>query len=133
MGARVMMDVPQADDIVKILDLPLAVADGANTKHLLTKRYGFDERQADYYLEACELLGLVDRVEGLYVLTLDGKKYLRMDPPRQKIDLIRRMLVIPIVSQLVAELITSDEKCLSKDDVESIIEQHAGIHGTTVP
>src|SRR2546425_2847801 len=133
MDAGVMMNIPQADDVVKILDLPLAVADGANTKRLVTKRYGFDERQADYYLEACEMLGLVNREEGIYILTREGKKYLQLDPPRQKLAIIRKMVVVPIVAQVVAELVTSETKVISKEEVESLIEEHAGIHGTTVP
>jgi hypothetical protein len=133
MDAGVTLSVPQADDIVKILDLPLAIAQGANTKYLLTKHFGFDERQSDYYLEVGEMLGFVNREEGIYILTPDGKKYLRMDPPRQKLAVTRRMLAIPIVAHVVAELITSERKVLSKDEVESIIEERAGIHGTTVP
>jgi hypothetical protein len=133
MDEGVTLSVPQADDIVKILDLPLAIAQGANTKYLLRKHFGFDERQSDYYLEVGEMLGFVDREEGVYILTPDGKKYLHMDPPRQKLAVARRMLAIPIVAHVVAELITSERKVLSKDEVESIIEERAGIHGTTVP
>lgn len=133
MDAGVTLGVPQADDIVKILDLPLAIAEGANTKYLLTKHFEFDGRQADYYLEAGEMLGLVNREEGVYILTQEGKKYLRMDPPRQKLTIARQMLVVPIVAQVVAELVTSERKTLSKEEVESVVEEHAGIHGTTVP
>jgi hypothetical protein len=126
------MNAPQADDIDKILDLPLAVADGANTKYRLTKRYGFDGRQTDYYLEVAEMLGLASRENGIYILSEDGKKYLRMDPGQQKLMVIRKMIAVPIVSLLIGELATSAGKALSKEEIERLIEDNANIHGTTV-
>jgi hypothetical protein len=124
---------PQADDIDKILDLPLAIAEGANTKYLLSKKYDFHGRQADYYLEAGEALGLVQREEGIYLLTDEGKKYRRLDPPRQKILVIRKMLVIPLMALILSYLISSPERSLSRNEIESILKKHVGIHGTTVP
>lgn len=34
---------------------------------------------------------------------------------------------------VTAELIASDKKTITKDEIERMIEIHAGIHGTTVP
>ena len=133
MDERECMNAPQADDIDKILDLPLAIADGANTKYLVTKRYGFDGRQTDYYLEAAEILGLARRENGIYILSADGKKYLRMDPTQQKLMVIRKMIGVPIMSLLMGELVASGDKSISKEEIESLIEDHAMIHGTTVP
>jgi hypothetical protein len=41
-----VMNVPQADDIEKILDIPLAISDRLNTKTKAIARYHFDARQA---------------------------------------------------------------------------------------
>jgi hypothetical protein len=127
-----MVGAPQADDVVKILDLPLAIADGVNNRYQLIKRYGFASRQADYYLEACETLGLIERHEGIYALTSDGKKYRQMDPAQQKLTIARKMLATPIAARVLAELIVSEKKTVSREDVEFIIEEYAGIAGTTV-
>lgn len=126
------MIAPQADDIDKILDLPLAIAEGANTKHLVTKRYGFDGRQADYYLEAGEMLGLVRREDGLYTLSEDGKKYRRMDPTQQKLMIIRKMIATPLVSLILGELFVSEDKKITREQIEGTIEENTGIHRTTV-
>src|SRR5438309_8717366 len=73
------MRIPQADDIIKIMDLPLAIAENIDTSKLVAARYGFDERQSNYYLEAAEVLGLITKRGTKYRLTEDGKKYLLMD------------------------------------------------------
>lgn len=127
------MDVPQADDVEKILDLPLAIADGNDTKRKIWLRYRFDIRQADYYLEATELLGLAKKVRGTdtYTLTREGKKYRSMDPTQQKLMVIRKMLCLPITTLVVADIISSPRKSTTKDDIERLIEEHAGIHGST--
>src|SRR3989442_6233527 len=127
------MIVPQANDIDKILDLPLAIADGANTKHQIITRYDFDGRQADYYLEAGEILELVKREGGMYLLTENGKKYRLMDPLQQKLMVIRKMIAVPIVAVILGELVASEKKVLSKDEIESLIKEHTNIRGTTVP
>ena len=126
------MDAPQANDIDKILDLPLAVADGVNTKYSLAKRYTFDEREADYYLTAGEILGLVQRKDGLCILTEDGKKYCRMDPMQQKLMVIRKMVSSQVVALIIAELVASDKKVISKDEIERLIEEPADVHRETL-
>jgi hypothetical protein len=126
------MIVPQANDIDKILDLPLAIADGANTKQRIIKRYDFDGRQADYYLEVGEALELLKREGGMYYLTEDGKKYLRMDPQQQKLMVVRKMVAMPVVSSLLGELIASEGNVLSRNEIAIFIKEHTHIRGSTV-
>ncbi len=127
------MKIPQADDVTKIMDLPLAIADKIDNSKLLAKTYGFDERQSNYYLEAAEILGLVSRRQTRYVLTEDGRKYLLMDISQRKLMLIRRMVTVPIVSRLVAELLVSDNRTISKEEVERVIQESSKVGGSTVP
>ncbi|MDG7002138.1 MAG: AAA-associated domain-containing protein [Nitrososphaerota archaeon] len=127
------MIVPQANDIDKILDLPLAVADGANTKYRIIKRYDFDGRQADYYIEALGGLGLLKSESGMYSLTDEGRKYRRLDPLQQKLMIIRKMVALPIIAIVLGELIANDRRVISKDEIESLIKENTPIRGTTVP
>ena len=127
-----MVGVPQADDVVKLLDLPLAVAVGVNSKYQLSKRYKFAGRQADYYLEACELLGLIERHEGIYALSKDGSRYREMDPTQQKLTVARKMLATPIAAQVVSEMMVNEKKAISREEIESVIEEKSGITGATV-
>jgi len=124
--------VPQANDITKLLDLPLAIADGANTKHKITERYDFDGSQADYYLEAGDILGLAQRESGIYVLTEDGKKYRRMDSLRQKQMIIKKMIAVPIIATILGELIAGNKRVMTRDEIESLIKENTSIRGTTV-
>ena len=126
------MRVPQADDIDKIMDLPLKIADKINTSNLLAKRYVFDLRQSNYYLEATEILGLASRRKEKYRLTDDGEKYILMDHPERKLMLIRKMIVAPIVSHVIAEIILSDKKVLTRDGLEAVIKESSKVGGSTV-
>ena len=129
---RVDVIVPQANDIDKILDLPLAIAKGANSKNLIIRRYDFDGRQADYYLEAAEVLGLVQRESGMYLLTEDGMEYQRMSPQQRKMMVASSMISVPIVAIILGRLMTSNRKLLPKTEVESLIKKYTRIRGTTV-
>ncbi len=127
------MKIPQADDITKVMDLPLAIADGKNTSKLIAKRYEFDERQSNYYLEAVEILGLASRGLTRYRLTEDGEKYLLMDVPQRKLMLIRKMVTVPIVTRIIADLLVSENKTLQRKDLERLIEESSRVGGSTVP
>jgi hypothetical protein len=75
---------------------------------------------------------MIKQKMGVYNLTLDGKKYRRMDPVQQKLMIIRKMLSLPIVTLIISELIIRPRHTISRDEIECLIEEHAGIHGTTV-
>jgi len=126
------MFVPQANDIDKILDLPLAIADGVNTTHQVVKRYDFDTRQVAYYLEAEGSLGLVEREGGVFSLTEEGKKYRRLDPTQQKLMIVRRIIELPIVAIILGELTANERRVTSKDEIEGLIKERTSIRGSTV-
>jgi hypothetical protein len=53
---------PQADSFVRIIDLLSILFEHELTKEKITIKYEFDPRQTDYYITACEYLGLVERI-----------------------------------------------------------------------
>ena len=129
---KMEVTVPQANDVDKILDLPLAVAEGINTKNSIIRRYDFDGRQADYYLEAGEILGLVERESGMYLLTDDGTEYQGMNSNQRRMMVASKMVAVPIISIILGKLVTSDRKTLMKADVELVIRKYTDIRGTTI-
>jgi len=126
------LKVPQADDVAKIGDLPLAIAEGANTPKAISARYGFNPRQALYYLQAAEVLGLLGRRKEKYTLSSMGRRYVALTPAQRKELLLRRMLSTPIVSQVMFELIVSPLHRLTRAQLEQVAASKSRISGTTV-
>ncbi|HEV2139167.1 MAG TPA: AAA-associated domain-containing protein [Nitrososphaerales archaeon] len=133
MDKGLKLTVPQADDVEKILDFPLAIANGANTRTRIAERYHFDERQADYYIEAMEMLGLVKRRGGVCILTSRGQQYCVMDPTQQKLTMVRKMLILPIITLVLAEMFSDSHHSISRGEIEKLIEQNSKIHKSTIP
>lgn len=117
---------------MKISDIPLAIEDGINTPTRLCVRYRFNRRQASYYLQAAESLGLIFRKSGKYALTGEGRRYTSLTPVRRKEIIVRGMLSSPIIARIVLELLVAPEHHLTRRQVMSIAAAHAGISGTTI-
>jgi hypothetical protein len=124
--------VPQADDVIKIVDIPLAVANGASTLAGAAKRYSFDKRQALYYFEAAQMLGLVVRAKRKYALSLLGKQYLALGYPERKRLLIRRMLSLEVCIRILGELVICPNHSLSHRDIEGLVATRGGLSDTTI-
>lgn len=126
------MKIPQADDVAKIADIPLAVEDGIDTPAALSVRYHFGRRQALYYLQATESLGLVVRRGKRYSLSSIGHNYTNLTPVGRKEVFIRSMLLSPIMMRIIAELLIAPDHCLTRERVIVLASARAGISGTTV-
>lgn len=126
------MKIPQADDVAKIEDVPLAVRDGYDTANTISSRYRFNRRQGGYYLQAAESLGFVRRRRGRYILTSFGHQYLRLTPGERKEMFVRSMLLFPAINRVVAELFVSPSHRLTRRQVVSLFSSHSGISGTTI-
>ncbi len=132
MGRVKELKIPQADDVVKIGDLPLAVAEGVLTVGDVAVRYGFDTRQALYYLQAVEMLDLVKRQRDRYLLSRTGHRYVALTQPQRKELLCRKMLSLPVIAMLILELLLSPLHRLTRDDIEKMVSSRSGMSKTTV-
>jgi hypothetical protein len=80
------INIPQADDVNKIIQFPLRVFEGYDTSEKMIDAFGFVKRQSSYYRHAAEILGLVEQDNNRYKLTDRGEEYLRL-PAEKKIQL----------------------------------------------
>ncbi|MDR1350566.1 MAG: hypothetical protein LBJ59_07310 [Zoogloeaceae bacterium] len=71
---------PQADSFERILDLVSILAEKNLTRDEVTFKYEFDPRQTNYYISACEYLGLIERCENA-----DGEREYKLSTVAQKI------------------------------------------------
>ena len=123
--------VPQADDIEKVLELPLLVAEGLDNSAVIAEHFGFDRRQSSYYREAAQALGLVALENSSYVLTDVGRGYVQL-PANERNELVCRLLLeLPVMNEVLVYLLSKSTKRITKAEVASIIERISHLSGTT--
>jgi hypothetical protein len=92
---------PQADSFERILDLLSVLHEEELTHSEVTLKYEFDPRQTDYYITACEYLGLVERNkteknEREYRLTAEARKIMSWPPKKKRLELMKKILERPV-------------------------------------
>jgi hypothetical protein len=92
---------PQADSFERILDLLSVLHEEELTHNEVTLKYEFDPRQTDYYITACEYLGLVERNkteknEHEYRLTVEARKIMSWSPKKKRLELMKKILERPV-------------------------------------
>jgi hypothetical protein len=125
--------VPQADDFQKVAELPLLVAEGIHTAQEWARRYHISPRQGSYYREAAEALGLVAMEDGNFVLTDEGRRYVRMDVQDRSDFLVRRILRVPIMNKVFELVRRSPARGTDKNAIAEMIKRTSHLSGTTPP
>jgi len=95
---------PQADSFPRILDLLSVLHEEELTRSEVTLKYEFDPRQTDYYISACEYLGLVERIktnegEPGYRLTTEAKTIMSLSYKKKHLALMKKILECPIFNK----------------------------------
>lgn len=87
---------PQADDMVKVLDLVDATAAGVTSLEETTERYGFTERQALYYPTAARYLGFIESGRSERQLTQLGRTFASSSRATRHRLVIERLAALPV-------------------------------------
>jgi len=92
---------PQANSFERMADLLSVLADGGLTRDEVTLKYEFDARQTNYYISACEYLGLIERghnTEGEreYRLSSDAQRIMALQYKHKIMALIKKILERPV-------------------------------------
>lgn len=91
---------PQADSFERVVDLLSVLYDAGLTRDEVTLKYEFDPRQTNYYISACEYLGLIDRLkfdgDRGYELTREARLIMGMRYKNKHFALVRKILERPI-------------------------------------
>ncbi len=137
---RVLLDIPQADNVDTICVIPYLISMGSDASESLARQIGFTPRQALYYTQAAEQLGLVERKKGTrvglrFVLTDLGQKVVKARPDRRHEIIAEQMMRLPIMREVFDELKLRDLKGertgLSREDVAGIITRCSELNLTT--
>src|SRR5437016_1662092 len=132
MGEGSQMRLPQADDVAKIADIPLAVKDGLDTPMALSTRYQFGRRQASYYLQATESLGLISRRGKRYSLSQIGRNYTSLTPIGRKEVFLRSMCLPQVVEKIFANFFFFPRHHLTRKRLFIIAPIQTEISGLTI-
>lgn len=89
-------EVPQADDLQKVLLVLQFVADGAKTQQDMGTRLGYVERQGRYYRLAAQILGLIESEHNSATLTDMGKALIESNPADQLCILQNQIIKAPL-------------------------------------
>jgi hypothetical protein len=92
---------PQADSFERVIDLLSVLYEQGLTCDDVTLKYEFDPRQTNYYISACEYLGLIKRITNLngereYQLTEEAYLIMTKRYKSKYIALIQRILERPV-------------------------------------
>jgi hypothetical protein len=130
---------PQADFFPRVLDLLSILHKEDLTRSEVTLGFEFDPRQTNYYVSACEYLGMVERYsikgnERGYRLTEQARSLMSMSFKEKHLALIRKVLERPVFYKAF-DLFVQKKEMPDKDAVCAIIksaEFPIPIHDTTI-
>ncbi len=126
------LDIPQADDVNKIIQFPFRVFEGYDTSEKMIDAFGFVRRQSSYYRQAAEILGLVRLDRNRYKLTDMGEHYLKL-PEESKANFICKLLLeFPIMHEIFLQISIDSRKSFSKNDIIELLRQRSHITGSTL-
>ncbi|MCL2082214.1 MAG: transcriptional regulator [Oscillospiraceae bacterium] len=105
---------PQADSFPRVLDLLSVLHEEELTRSEVTLKYEFDPRQTNYYVSACEYLGLVERFltggnERGYRLTSEARNVMSFPYKRKHLALMKKILERSVFNKAFDIFISSNE------------------------
>jgi hypothetical protein len=128
---------PQADYFIRIVDLLSILLEHGLTREEVTIKYEFDPRQTNYYISACEYLGLIERTNNImgereYQLSVEARKIMNLRYKEKYMALIRKIFECPVFYKAF-EFIIKYNKIPDKNEICRIMEKsHLSINQTTI-
>lgn len=126
------LDIPQADDVNKIIQFPFRVFEGYDTSEKMIDAFGFVRRQSSYYRQAAQILGLVALDNHHYKITDLGERYLKL-PEHEKSSFICKLLLgFSIMNEIFLQISTDRTKVVSKEEIIEMLRNKSHISGSTL-
>lgn len=128
---------PQADSFARVIDLLSVLYNGELTRDEVTLNYEFDPRQTNYYISACEYLGLIERGknednERIYKLSQEAYRIMKLKYKEKHLFLIKKIIERPVfynVFELAIRFGTLPEK---KEICSIMVEANLSINQVTI-
>lgn len=126
------LNIPQADDINKIIQFPLRVFEGYDTSEKMIDAFGFVKRQSSYYRQASELLGLVTSHKNKYKLTSKGEEFLKLSAEKKSNYICKLLLEFPIINDIFLQISIDKTRTFTRNDIIELLIKKSQITGSTL-
>lgn len=129
---------PQANSFTRIIDLLSVLFQRDLTRDAVTLQYEFAGRQTNYYIAACEYLGLIERGysdsgKKIYRLTKECRSMMQLRYKLKYMALIQKILQCPVFYQAFG-LAIATQRPPSEIEVCNIMQKaNLSIQGSTIP
>ena len=127
---------PQADSFDRVLDLLYVLHKEEMPRSEITLRYKFSSRQTDYYISACDYLGLIERVSDgknrrMYRLTSEARSIMSLPYKRKYLALFKKILERPVFYEAF-QIFMDTKKLPDKNEIYRIMGKlNMSINDTT--
>lgn len=126
-----LKDIPQADDVNKIMLFPFMVSEGYDSARKMVEAFAFDIRQSSYYRQAAEILGLVRREKNRYKITAKGESLIRLPSKDKYTYMVRLLLDFPVLNEIFLG-VTAENRRYSRNDIIHLLKLKSHITGDTL-
>lgn len=129
---------PQADSFERLIDLLSVLYEKGLTREEVTMKYAFDPRQTNYYISACEYLGLIERGTNIqgereYSLSKDAQTIMGMSYKPKHMALIKKVFECPVFHKVFGMTIQSGGKIPDKNIICKIMsDSNLKINNVTI-
>lgn len=128
---------PQANSFVRIVDLLSLLYERELTRDEVTSQYGFDSRQTNYYVSACEYLDLIKRTntsEGyrIYELTDEARTIMGSKFKDKYLALIKKILERPVFYKAFGLAINAGQLPGNQEICKIMMESNLDINQKTI-
>ena len=113
---------PQADDIRKVRDTVDLISWGYVTRNQIAEFWGVEQRQADYYANAGQYLGLIYKVGRRWALTNKGEKFVHL-PATQRNKMLAEMIFQHPVFYEVQMKYLQEDQLSSNEEISDLIKK----------
>ena len=122
----------QANDVFKMMDLPLLIVDGVDDAQKLAFQYAFDARQSSYYSDAMRTLGLITKRGTKYALTSEGEKYVNLSIQERTKFFLRKLMEYPPINEIIQRVLIGE--VIGERDLNQIAKKHdPTVSKSTIP
>jgi hypothetical protein len=128
-------NIPQADDVNKIIQFPLRVFEGYDTSKKMIDAFGFVIRQSSYYRQAAEVLGLIiseNNYNYRYKLTSKGEQFLRLPAEKRASFICKLLLEFPVMNSVFIDISTNRNRTVTKHEIIQLLKKKSHLTGSTL-
>ncbi len=135
-GAEPPVPFPQANSFTRVVDLLGVLWEQDLTRDEITLKYEFDPRQTDYYVTACQYLGLVERFQDSEGnpgcrLTSDARRILALPYREKYLGLMEVILKRPVFRRAFASALNCGRIPNQNQIVRYMLEENLPLNETT--